>query len=693
MDNSNIFTLISKDKLNKNQIDAISHSSGPALVLAGAGSGKTRVLTLKITSLIKDKLCGSNQILGLTFTNKAANEMKARIERILGSKLDFPWVGTFHSISYKILRINSGMLGSTFNSSFSIYDPSDQLKLLKKIIKDLGLDNNKYDPSRMRGKIDSLKNTYLYDEWEFEDEKELEIAKKYQSTLEQSNSMDFGDLILKFYELMTKNESFKTKMQNLFKYVFVDEYQDTNVIQFKLINLLASPEKNLFAVGDEDQSIYGWRGANIDNILNFKKYFPETKIYKLEQNYRSTPQILNVSNSLIMNNSERLEKKMWTNNLAGSMVDLQEYPDDREEARSIAHKIYINKKKYKYRDVAVFYRTNAQSRVLEEEFRKLGVQYRIFGSISFYERSEVKDCLSYLKFISNPNDEIAFDRIINIPSRGIGKKTLEKIKAIFQNSEENFLQTLETCLNSNIFSKKTFVSIGKLIEEIRSFKLNLVTNNSISESFELFLKNISYFDFLNDEDRLGNVSELLNFISEYEQGIDKPDINEFLNSIMLSSSIDQMNSDSSYVTLMTVHLAKGLEFPSVYVVGLEEGLFPHSRAMYSVGELEEERRLCYVAMTRAIDYLHLSYCRLRRQFGSIIYSNSSQFLDEISSCEEVNIIKDDQKDLDESNRVFHYKFGQGYLVDSNVGEYDEVVMVEFDSGYRKKVFIADLEEV
>jgi len=344
MDNSNISTLISKDKLNKNQIDAISHSSGPALVLAGAGSGKTRVLTLKITSLIKDKLCGSNQILGLTFTNKAANEMKARIERILGSKLDFPWVGTFHSISYKILRINSGMLGSTFNSSFSIYDPSDQLKLLKKIIKDLGLDNNKYDPSRMRGKIDSLKNTYLYDEWEFEDEKELEIAKKYQSTLEQSNSMDFGDLILKFYELMTKNESFKIKMQNLFKYVFVDEYQDTNVIQFKLINLLASPEKNLFAVGDEDQSIYGWRGANIDNILNFKKYFPETKIYKLEQNYRSTPQILNVSNSLIMNNSERLEKKMWTNNLAGSMVDLQEYPDDREEARSIAHKIYINKK-------------------------------------------------------------------------------------------------------------------------------------------------------------------------------------------------------------------------------------------------------------------------------------------------------------------------------------------------------------
>ncbi len=693
MDNSNIFTLISKDKLNKNQIDAISHSSGPALVLAGAGSGKTRVLTLKITSLIKDKLCGSNQILGLTFTNKAANEMKARIEKIVGSKLDFPWVGTFHSISYKILRINSGMLGSTFNSSFSIYDPSDQLKLLKKIIKDLGLDNNKYDPSRMRGKIDSLKNTYLYDEWEFEDEKELEIAKKYQSTLEQSNSMDFGDLILKFYELMTKNESFKAKMQNLFKYVFVDEYQDTNVIQFKLINLLASPEKNLFAVGDEDQSIYGWRGANIDNILNFKKYFPETKIYKLEQNYRSTPQILNVSNSLIMNNSERLEKKMWTNNLAGSMVDLQEYPDDREEAKSIAHKIYINKKKYKYQDVAVFYRTNAQSRVLEEEFRKLGVQYRIFGSISFYERSEVKDCLSYLKFISNPNDEIAFDRIINIPSRGIGKKTLEKIKAIFQNSEENFLQTLEICLNSNIFSKKTFVSIGKLIEEIRSFKLNLVTNNSISESFELFLKNISYFDFLNDEDRLGNVSELLNFISEYEQGIDKPDINEFLNSIMLSSSIDQMNSDSSYVTLMTVHLAKGLEFPSVYVVGLEEGLFPHSRAMYSVGELEEERRLCYVAMTRAINYLHLSYCRLRRQFGSIIYSNSSQFLDEISSCEEVNIIKDYQKDLDESNRVFHYKFGQGYLVDSNVGEYDEVVMVEFDSGYRKKVFIADLEEV
>ena len=693
MKNSNVFTLISEDNLNKNQMEAISHSSGPALVLAGAGSGKTRVLTLKITSLIRDKICGSNQILGLTFTNKAANEMKARIEKVLGSKLDFPWVGTFHSISYKILRINSAMLGGTYNSNFSIYDPSDQLKLLKKIIKDLDLDNNKYDPSRMRGKIDSLKNSHLYDEWEFDDEKELQIAKKYQLALEQSNSMDFGDLILKFYELMTKNESFKVKMQNLFKYVFVDEYQDTNIIQFKLINLLASPEKNLFAVGDEDQSIYGWRGANIDNILNFKKYFPETKIYKLEQNYRSTPQILNVSNSLIMNNSERLEKKMWTSNSAGSMVDLQEYSDDREEAKSIACKIYDNKKNYKFQDVAVFYRTNAQSRVLEEEFRKLGVQYRIFGSISFYERSEVKDCFSFLKFITNPDDEIAFDRIINIPSRGIGKKTLERIKSIFQNSENNFLQTLETCLNSSVFSKKTFLSISNLIKEINSFKLNLESYNSISESFELFLKNISYFDFLNDEDRLGNVSELLNFISEYEQGIDKPDVNEFLNSIMLSSSIDQMNPDSSYVTLMTVHLAKGLEFQSVYVVGLEEGLFPHSRAMYSVGELEEERRLCYVAMTRAINYLHLSYCKMRRQFGSIIYSNASQFLDEISSCEEVNILQENQQVPDESNRVFHYKFGQGYLVDSDIDEYDEVVTVEFDSGYRKKVFIADLEEV
>ena len=425
------------EKLNINQLDAINHKDGPALVLAGAGSGKTKVLTIKIASLIKNKKCGTNELLALTFTNKASKEMIFRISQILSSKLDFPWMGTFHSISYKILRINSELLRGNYNSNFSIYDPTDQLKIIKNIIKINDLDLNKYEPAKIRGKIDSLKNSLLYDEWEFEDDKEEQIIKTYQSKLESLNAMDFGDLILKFYELLTINNNFKERIQKLFKYVFVDEYQDTNIIQFRLINIISNPDKNLFAVGDEDQSIYGWRGANIENILQFKKFYPDTKVYKLEQNYRSTPQILNVSNHLISNNSERLEKNMWTENVKKENVKLWSFDDDREEAKHVAKEILKNLNVFKYEDIAVFYRTNAQSRVLEEELRKANIKYKIYGNISFYERSEVKDCISFLKFIINPEDEIAFDRIINLPPRGLGKKTVEKIKNISVKENEN----------------------------------------------------------------------------------------------------------------------------------------------------------------------------------------------------------------------------------------------------------------
>ena len=680
-----------QQKMNNNQLAAIKHEDGPALVLAGAGSGKTRVLTIKIASLIYQKLCGTNELLALTFTNKAANEMRERINTFVGNKLDFPWIGTFHSISYKILRFNSDYIVGNYNKNFSIYDPSDQLKVIKSIIKDNDLDLNKYDPSKIRSKIDSLKNSLLYDEWEFDDEIEQKIIQTYQTRLETLNAMDFGDLILKFYELLTKNNNFKQKMQNLFKYVFVDEYQDTNNIQFRLINIISNPQRNLFVVGDEDQSIYGWRGANIENILQFKKFFPDTEVYKLEQNYRSTPEILNVSNSLISQNTERLEKKMWTINKKGNPVKLVSFEDDRTEAKYVARNILSEKSIFPFKDIAIFYRTNAQSRVLEDELRRANIKYRIFGNISFYERAEVKDCISYLKFITNKNDEIAFDRIINNPSRGIGLKTLQKIKLIASQENINLFETLKKIRAEKTFSNKINIAISKLIESIDFFIEDIDKFSSLSEAFEKFLNSIEYFDSLKDDDKLENVSEFLNFIAEFENN-NSNDISDFLNSLMLSSAVDDLDNSSSFVTLMTVHLSKGLEFPSVYVVGIEEGLFPHSRSMFSVAEIEEERRLCYVAFTRAIQSLNLSYCKIRRQFGSIIYSNPSQFLDEIDSCEDLNIIDLNTSDTNEE-KVFHYKFGNGYIDIADTDNYEDVVTVKFDSGVVKKVFINDLEEV
>ena len=448
----------------------------------------------------------------------------------------------------------------------------------------------------------------------------------------------------------------------------------------------------MFAVGDEDQSIYGWRGANIENILQFKKFYPETKIYKLEQNYRSTPQILNVSNLLISNNSERLEKNMWTENVKKENVKLWSFNDDREEAKHIAREIMKNLDLYKYEDVAVFYRTNAQSRVLEEELRKANIKYKIYGNISFYERSEVKDCISFLKFIVNPDDEIAFDRIINLPSRGIGKKTIEKIKNISIQEDQNYYKSFSYIIENNIFSKKIIKSLELLENCIKNFKKNLDEFSSISESFEKFLIDLGYFDYLKDDDKLGNVSEFLNYIAEFELSSDSNDISDFLNSLMLSSSTDEMVDSQSFVTLMTVHLSKGLEFPCVYVVGIEEGLFPHSRSMYSTSEIEEERRLCYVAFTRAISSLNLSYCKMRRMFGSITYASMSQFLDEIIESDdllEINAISETTS----NERVFHYKFGNGFIDTNDNDNFEDVVTVVFDSGIKKKVFVSDLEEI
>ena len=686
--------ILDKYKLNPNQLKATNHINGPALVLAGAGSGKTRILTLRILNLVKLKIADSNQILALTFTNKAADEIRDRLSSMLGSENIFPWMGTFHSISYKILRIFIDDLRPRYKKGFAIYDTSDQSRLLKDVIKSLDLDLEQYSPQLIKSIIDRLKNSLPYDEWSIEDNNRKKIIETYQKTLEKNNAMDFGDLILNCYELVSKNEKVKNYLRKIFKYILIDEYQDTNEIQFKLIKQLLTKEENLFAVGDDNQLIYGWRGASVENILNFESLFPKTRIYKLEQNYRSTPQILDVANKLIANNIKRMDKNLWTSNENGDRVELVSHYSDVIESEYVAKKILEYKKNFKLNQIAVFYRTNAQSRVLEDSLRKKKINYRIFGNISFYERAEIKDIVCYLRLISNPDDGVAFNRIINTPPRGIGAKTLQKIINL-KDEGLNYIDLLTICLDSKVFNKKSENLVKKLIESIGNFSLNLKKTRSISESFEQLLIELKYQEYLNDEDRVENISEFINVISDYEEGTDDNDLSEFLNTLSISSSVDGLDPSAESVTLMTVHLAKGLEFPCVFFVGLEDQIIPHSRTHDDDDELEEERRLCYVAITRAIKKLHLSYAMFRKVFGQTMPSGKSRFVDEIADSE--NILRFDTENSEmakDSNneKVFHYRFGPGFIVYEDDDAIEDVVLVQFDTGYRKKVFIHDLEE-
>ena len=474
----------------------------------------------------------------------------------------------------------------------------------------------------------------------------------------------------------------------------VDEYQDTNDIQFKLIKLLLNSEDNLFVVGDDNQLIYGWRGASVDTILNFETLFPKTVIYKLEQNYRSTPQILDVANNLISNNKKKMEKNLWTSNPKGDLVELTSQRSDIEEAEYVANKIKEYSGDYKLSDVAIFYRTNAQSRVLEDQLRKKKIQYKIFGNISFYDRAEIKDLVCYLRLIVNPEDGIAFNRIINTPARGIGSKTLQKLMNL-KKEDVSYLDLLNVGVDHKVFSKKSEVLVLKLITAIDTFSVSLENGGIISECTEQFLIDLQYQEHLKDEDRVENISEFINVISDYEENINENNLSEFLNSLSISSSVDGLDSSSESITLMTIHLAKGLEFPCVFFVGIEDQIVPHSRTHDNENEIEEERRLCYVAITRAIKKLHLSYANFRKVFGQIIPSGKSRFVEEIANSENIlrldGISTNSGNSSNEEKKVFHYRFGTGCIVYSDDDSIEDVVLVQFDSGFRKKVFIHDLE--
>lgn len=613
--------------LNKEQLEAVSHKSGPCLVLAGAGSGKTRVLTERIVNLI-DEGMRPQEILAITFTNKAAREMRERVRIRLGEVANSIFIGTFHSLGLKIIRENYEVLG--YKKNITILDRDDVNTLIKKLIKELGLENESYDYRYVIDKISSAKN----DEVSPEEFSKLflstydygidSIYKKYETLLKNNNSVDFDDLLVLPLRIFNKNKDVLDHYQEHFKYILVDEYQDTNKIQYKLCKLLASKYKNIFVVGDIDQSIFSWRKADYENILLFEEDYLDTKTIFLEENYRSTNNILKVANSVIKNNTMRKEKNLWSTKSDGEKVTYYRCDNEFEEAKKVCTKIKeLLDKDYNYSDFAVLYRTNAQSRKIEEELLKENIPYKVFGSYFFYGRREIKDLICYLNLIYNSDDTISLERVINVPKRGIGSKTIEKLK------EKAFLENkpiLEVINSGKELDFKNIV-LG-LIQDSKSVSLTDLVEDILEKTG--MRKSLEDSKTLEDEIRLENLEEFKSITAASEEkGI--YNLEEFLENITLVSDIGQYNTNDDAVTLMTLHSSKGLEFRVVFIVGMEEGIFPHMRSLGDIKELEEERRLCYVGITRAEEKLYLLNAKRRMLFGKTTENLESRFIGEIES--------------------------------------------------------------
>ena len=621
---------------------------GPMIVIAGAGSGKTRVLTYKIAYLMTEGVDPFN-ILALTFTNKAAKEMKERIATIVGNEAKNLWMGTFHSVFARILRIEAHKIGYT--SNFTIYDSDDSQKLVSRIIKEFNLDKDQYKYKSIFSRISSMKNSFITTEDYLNNEELLlsdkisnrskfyQIYNEYVERCFRAGAMDFDDLLLKTNELLNSYPDTLSKYQNIFKYILVDEYQDTNHSQYLIIRALSDKFQNICVVGDDAQSIYSFRGANINNILNFQKDFPDSKIFRLEQNYRSTKNIVNAANSLIENNQKRLKKNVWTENESGEKISVNKLLTDGEEGRFVASSIFENKmqSQLKNSDFAILYRTNAQSRSFEDALRKKNISYRVYGGLSFYQRKEIKDVLAYLRLLINPDDEQAFKRIINFPARGIGQTTLNKIAIEAKNSSvSDYIFIKNHLKSSEIINNSTKNKLLDFVIMIESIKNKLEHSDVFDITKEVLKQSELYNLYKNDEslegiNRIQNIEELLNGIKDFIENNEKSQtsVSSFLQDVALATDQDNDTNDKNKVSLMTVHLAKGLEFPYVYIVGLEENLFPSAMNLNSRTELEEERRLFYVALTRAEKKIYLSYVLSRYRWGKPVDSEKSRFIDEI----------------------------------------------------------------
>src|SRR5689334_14934719 len=636
-------------QLNEQQREAVLATEGPLLILAGAGSGKTRVIAHRIAYLISDKNVPYWNILAVTFTNKAAEEMRTRVQRLLHDRerSTLPLVSTFHSLCVRILRQDIEKLNDKYTRRFTIYDQDDSIRVIKQCIKELGFDEKYLAPRATQSTISSAKNrgedpTSFAARAEYVDERRANMAKIYQmyeDRLHSNNALDFDDLLIKAVRLLRDVPEVREKYNNKFRYILVDEYQDTNSLQFALISLITQKSQNIAVVGDEDQSIYKWRGADISNILNFEKHFPKTKTIRLEQNYRSTQTILDVAGAVVKNNLERKGKTLWTSNPRGGRVGYYQAFDAEAEARWVAQKIVEHRREERDIRAAVLYRTNSQSRVFEEAMRRTGLQYNIIGGFSFYERMEVRDIIAYLKLALNPNDSIALGRVINSPPRGIGKTTIDELERRSKDYEMSWWETISNMIEQpgslgpraisalksfrNIINK--LAQLAETPDESSKEPVSDVVRAAIIETgYEMSLRGERTDEA---EGRLENLQELVNAAVDYDdQGIEG--LREFIDHSALVSDQDEYKRDAA-VTLMTVHSAKGLEFPLVFVVGLEEGLFPHSRAATDRAELEEERRLAYVAMTRAERYLYVAHAMKRRVYGEELASEPSTFLNEM----------------------------------------------------------------
>ncbi len=666
-------------KLNEQQRNAVEYNAGPHIVVAGAGSGKTRVLTYKIAYLIQEGL-EPESILALTFTNKAAREMKERIRELIGKKADSLWMGTFHSIFARILRIEAKAIN--YDSNFSIYDREDSVSLVNNILQYLSINLENVTANSIQHKISNFKNHMITPEEYLNNiastiaEKKIgEVYLEYNKRLRENNSMDFDDLLLKPIELFNNNVRILQKYKKMFKYILVDEYQDANSAQYEIVKILSPLKDKLCVVGDDAQSIYGWRGANIRNMLDFEKDFSKAKVFRLEQNYRSTKNILLAADSIIKRNTEQIAKTLWTENPEGEEITLIKCSDEKDEAFQIAKKIKkeISTKKLSLNDIAILYRTNAQSRALEDAFRREKIPYKIVGGVEFYRRKEVKDILAYLRVLSNQDDEESLLRIMNFPQRGIGNTSITKMIAFSRKLDISLFKTMARVFEV-IEVKERIQKNVKQFRILLDKYIDLQSKLSIGELTSALVDELGILRMYKEENsqdsasRYDNVHELLASIQEFNKEFPEATLEQYLAEVSLVAGIDQYDETKNSITLMTVHSAKGLEFPVVFITGCEEDIFPLNPRFDSDSKIEEERRLFYVAITRAMKKVFISFARSRYRFGEVAYQNKSRFIEELNpnSVEEV---------IDGSNR----KSGR-----RRKGDFDEYYQESYDDYDQEK---------
>ena len=724
------------DTLNNEQREAVFCTEGPLLMLAGAGSGKTRSLTHRIAYLIEEKGVAPWNILAITFTNKAAQEMRERVDALVGYGSEDIWISTFHATCSRILRRHIDLLG--YDRNFTIYDASDQKSLMKEVLKEMKIDTKQFPERSVMSEISSAKNEYkspldYRNEYgsNFRNQRIADIYEHYQKRLKENNALDFDDLLVKMVDLFQTNPDVLEHYQDRFQYIMVDEYQDTNTVQFLLVSLLAKKYRNLCVVGDDDQSIYKFRGANIYNILNFEKVFPDAQVIRLEQNYRSTQNILNAANGVIANNKGRKEKKLWTENQKGEMVHFKQYDTEYDEADGVVSRInFLAMRGVQYKDMAILYRTNAQSRIFEEKLKQKNIPYAIVRGISFYDRKEIKDLMSYLKVVDSGMDDLSVKRIINVPKRGIGQTTINRLQEFAILNQMSFLDAV---FNADEIPEvaRALAKLHKFADMIEEFR-EYASEHEISELLEHILDVTQYRAELEAEgtdesiSRLEDIEELFNDIAYYEEEEENPNLRDFLaekDMYTLNAGIDNLEDENNKVLLMTLHNAKGLEFNNVFLGGMEEGVFPGFGAMMSgdESEIEEERRLCYVGITRAKERLFLSAAKRRMLRGQTQYNRRSRFIDEIPGqyldteqrVSEQRVVKNTERpakyqygakagkpynlsdfkvkpvgelDYQVGDRVKHIKFGVGTVQEITKGGRDFEVAVEFDRVGRKKMF-------